>query len=153
MISCPKCFTLNQKDIPRCATCGTSLIGISEEQNQETIHRFRLRNRLRGHMLTGAILCFGLPTVFGLPSSLFPTQLLINAVFGIAFGVPLGLLVSKYANSITGGAAIGCGIGIVYAALQMLIFNHQLSWMAILVGIGTGIVPGGIMGWHVEQDR
>jgi len=153
MISCPKCFTNNQKDVPRCISCGTSLVGITEEQNQETIRRFRQRNRLRSHMITGAILCFGLPTVFGFPSSLLPTQLLINVIFGVVFGVPLGYLVSKYASSVVGGAAIGCCVGIVYTALQMLIFYHDLSWIAILIGIGTGIVPGGIMGWHVEQDH
>ena len=152
MIICPKCFTDNGNKDTHCRKCGRSILGISEAENQENIWKWRHKARLKGHMVTGVILCFGLPTLFGLPSSLLPDRIFLNLVFGFVFGIPLGYLVSNYAESIVGGAAIGSVIGIVYCVVTMIIFGRSPTISSVLMGIGTGIVPGGIMGLHVEMD-
>ncbi len=153
MIICPKCFFANADRGARCTKCSASIAGISDQENKGRIVEWRERNRRRGHMITGAILCFGLPTVFGLPSSLAPSDLLANALFGLAFGVPLGYLVSRYATTMIGGAFVGCLIGIAYCTAIVLFTGGHVTVIAVLMGISTGIIPGGIMGYHVENDH
>jgi len=153
MIICPKCLTDNGNKDSRCRKCRASILGISEAENQENIWKWRRKKRLKEHTVTGVILCFGLPTLFGLPSSLLPDRIFFNLVFGFVFGIPLGYLVSKYAESMIGGAAIGCVIGIVYCVITMIILGGSATILSVLLGISIGIVPGGIMGWHVEMDH
>lgn len=152
MILCPTCFKDNDAQATQCMTCGGSLSGITREMNDETIRKKRHRDRMRGNMITGAILCFGLPTLFGIPLSLLPGALIQNLIFGVVFGVPLGYLVNTYARSVAGGAAIGCAIGVVYCGLIMLLFTHQVDMGAIFLGVMTGLLPGAIMGWHVALE-
>jgi hypothetical protein len=153
MIICPKCYFANADKDARCTKCGASIAGIPDQENKDRIVEWRDRTRRKNHMITGAILCFGLPTVFGLPSSLAPTNLLANVIFGLAFGVPLGYLVSRYATTMIGGALIGCLIGIAYCTAIMLFMGGHVTLIAVLIGISTGAVPGGIMGYHVENDN
>lgn len=152
MIICPKCFKDNGDKDVRCSKCGASLLHITEAQNKENIFKWRDKQRFKNHMITGAILCFGLPTLFGLPMSILPVELLYNALFGILFGVPLGYCVSRFADSLWGGAIIGCGVGIAYCAVTSLCFGGTVDITSILFGIGTGLIPGAIMGLHVELD-
>lgn len=153
MIICPSCSASNGDKEPRCSKCGASLLGINESQNKENIRIWRGKQRTRGHILTGVILCFGLPTLFGFPSSLMPMEILRNLFFAILFGAPLGYCVSRFADSVIGGAAIGCGIGIVYCIVTMALSGGPVTIGAILMGIGTGLLPGAIMGLHVSMDR
>lgn len=153
MLICTSCWSTNSDKVPRCEQCGMSLLGITAAQNSENVARWRERRRRRSHMLTGIILCFGLPTLFGLPTSLMPTELLANLLYGLVFGVPLGYCVSRFADSTLGGAAIGCGIGIIYCVVTMLLAGGPVTAVAILMGIGTGVLPGAIMGMHVSLDR
>ncbi len=152
MIICPKCFTDHADKDARCSKCGASILGITDAANKENIRTWRAKRRLRSHMLTGFILCFVLPTLIGLPSSLFPKEIFFNLITGALFGVPLGYFVSKYARTTLGGAAIGCGIGIVYCIVVMFISGSPVTMGAVLMGVGTGILPGAIMGMHVSMD-
>lgn len=154
MIICPRCSRIHGDQDGRCIACGASLLGITPDQTQEQARRLRAKRRLQGHLLTGAILCFALPTLIGLPFSLRPLQLASNLLFGAVFGVPLGYLVSAYARTAVGGALIGCGVGLVYCAVGMLLVGMPFSITALLAGmIIIGVVPGAIMGWHVGMDR
>jgi hypothetical protein len=92
-------------------------------------------------MTTGVILCFGLPTLFGLPSSLLPGEIFTNLLYGVVIGAPLGYCVSQFADSTLGGAAIGCGIGIFYCIVTMALAGGPVTVGAVLLGIGTGILP------------
>lgn len=150
MIPCPICLTIHKDQEAFCRSCGRSLTGIGDQENRDNIMRWRERNRRRSHMITGAILCFGLPTLLGLPLSLLPLVLLENLLFGIVFGVPLGWLVSRFADSAWSGALIGCGVGVVYVIVTGVILGTGTSLMS---GLALGLLPGAIMGFHVEQDR
>jgi hypothetical protein len=152
MILCPTCYRNNVDREQRCVQCGASLIGITDEQNKQSVRRMRCRNRLRGNMVTGFIICFGLQTFFGIPESVLPGSIILNAIFAAIFGIPLGYLVTSYAKSVVGGAAIGCGIGIVYAAVIALVVTHHFTGSAVIIGISTGLIPGAIMGLHVAME-
>lgn len=153
MLICTSCWSTNPDKASRCEKCRTSLLGITAAQNSENVGAWRERRRRRSHMITGIILCFGLPTLFGLPSSLLPGGILTNLLYGVVFGAPLGYCVSRFADSTLGGAAIGCGIGIFYCIVTMALAGGPVTVGAVLLGIGTGILPGAIMGMHVSLDR
>lgn len=150
---CTACWTANRDTGSRCERCSASLMAMTEAQNAENIRRWRERRRIRSHIITGVILCFGLPTLFGLPGSLLPTEILWNLAFAVVFGVPLGYCVSRFAESMLGGAVVGACIGIVYCAISMLLAGGPVTLGAILLGIGMGVIPGAIMGLHVSLDR
>lgn len=153
MLICPTCNALYKDRQPRCARCGASLLGIDEAANADAVRRWRDRQRLRGHLLTGVLLCFGLPTLFGLPGSLLPGALLGNLLFGVLFGVPLAWGVSRFAGSTLGGAAVGCVVGFAYCLATFLCAGAPVTMATVLMGIGTGLLPGAIMGMHVGMDR
>jgi hypothetical protein len=153
MLVCTSCWSPSSDTATRCETCGASLLGITAAQNSEHVRSWRERRRRRSHMITGIILCFGLPTLFGLPSTLMPGEILKSLVFGVVFGAPLGYCVSRFADSTLGGAAIGCGIGILYCIVTMTLAGAPVTVVTVLLGIGTGLLPGAIMGLHVSLDR
>lgn len=153
MFICPKCSSHNNEKDVRCGKCGASMLGITDSVNKENAFKLRDKKRLQGHMLTGAILCFSLPTLFGLPLSLMPLDIATNGIFAVIFGVPLGYLVSKFATTTLGGAAIGCGIGVAYCVCFTLFSGNPVTMSSVLMGIGTGMLPGAIMGLHVSMDR
>ncbi|MFM2090667.1 MAG: hypothetical protein RLZZ127_1156 [Planctomycetota bacterium] len=129
-----------------------SLLGQTPAAAAETARRIRASRRLRGHLIAGVLLCFGLPTLFGLPFSLLPASLVANLVFGVVFGLPLAWMVSRMARTTLGGALIGCGLGVALCTVQTAFMQVPFSLGTVLAGLATGILPGAIMGWHVEHD-
>lgn len=153
MIICPDCLTVNKNKAVVCSKCGISIENIPEKVNQENLWRYRMKHRLRSHMLTGFILCFGIPTILNLISlTLTPYAIFLNLIFGVIFGVPLGNLVSRFAENIWSGMAIGLVIGILYYLLFWLIQGGQFDIASAFIGITVCIFPGAIMGYHVGMD-
>jgi hypothetical protein len=50
-------------------------------------------------------------------------------------------------------SVIGCGIGILYRIVTMTLAGAPVTVVTVLLGIGTGLLPGAIMGLHVSLDR
>lgn len=153
MIICPKCLSVNKNKDQKCTKCGVSIDNISEKENRENLWRYRLKHRLRSHMLTGFLLCAGLPILLDLITINFTfTAFIVHIIFGFIFGVPLGYLVSRFSESIIGGVAIGCSLGLTYYLLVWLIFGGPFSVIAAFSAVVSCIIPGGIMGLHAESD-
>jgi hypothetical protein len=127
---------------------------VAVPDDREAARARRLAHRLRSHALAGFILCFALRTVFGLPGSLLPGELFGNLLGAIIFGIPLGYLVSRSGGGVAKGAAIGCVIGIAYAFCVLSWYGfHHVGLFAIASGISSGLLPGALIGWHVDLDR
>lgn len=152
---CPKCFTNNSDKKMNCRNCGEPLSEISIKENRETIWKWRKKNLLKSHLLTGFFLWFAWFFFIYFPGSLHPITIGLNLIYSLFFGVPLAFLISKYAQSIWGGALIGAVLGVLFCSV-FLFFGYdtvQLTPITIAIGISVGVIPGGIMGWHVSMDE
>ena len=151
---CPVCFKNNIDKNLNCMQCNAPLGHITDKENKENIWKYQQKKRLKGHLITGVLAWWACLTFFGLLHSLLPIPLLINLVYSIVFGLPLGFLISKYAQSIWGGMLIGIALGILYCFVLFLI-NYgatNVSYVTIVFGIISGAFPGALMGWHVSMD-
>ena len=117
----------------------------------------RRKGRLKAHAITGAITFFLLGLLLGLPTSLRPTALVVNAVTSVLFGAPLGFLISWFSAGRIQGALIAMG-GFFVILVIVGLFTHdpEASWQSVLGGAfircPAGALPGWIIGLHVEVD-
>lgn len=105
----------------------------------------RIRHRRRLHAFAGAVTFFALLFLAGLPDSLLPANLLVNALISAGAGLPLGYLISRFNAGPVKGALISAAFFLVLGAI--LAGGAQ----AVLWG-ALGLLPGALIGWHVELD-
>ena len=148
---CSICQRLTPAGANHCPHCGAAQRLTDLVTHAEDSRRNRARERRGSHALTGILLIAILLLVLGLPCSLFPSSLLLIAIQAVVIGGPLGWLVSAAGGGLLTGAAIGAGGGVVLAVVGGLFGSGPLL-SAVLAGFGSGLVPGAIMGWHVEHD-
>jgi predicted nucleic acid-binding Zn ribbon protein len=148
---CSTCQCLISALHHHCPQCGATQRVRDAAVEAEDSWRVRARERRRNHAITGMLLIAILQLLFGLPHSLFPTSLLLIAVQSVLIGAPLGWLVSVAGGGVPSGAAIGAGFGLILAVIGG-IFGGGSVLAAGLLGFASGLLPGAIMGWHVEHD-
>lgn len=115
------------------------------------------KRRLRSHAIAGAITFFLLELLLGLPMSLRPAALLVNAILSVLFGAPLGFTISWYAAGRIKGALISmAGFFILIAVVGFLTMDPDTKVGEVLGGAllrcPAGALPGWIIGLHVEVD-
>jgi hypothetical protein len=121
--------------------------------------RVRVRERCLQHGWAGAGIVLGLTTLFGLPRSLLPLTLLLNAFYALLFGFPLGFLASygrvgRFRGALL-GAAMGGAFGLVAVAVHALgprAIDLRTAILEVGVSAILGIFCGGLVGFHVESD-
>jgi hypothetical protein len=163
MIACPSCGATNAAGPAACAKCGASLAGArpagaleasrDEALLRELDQRDRTKRRRLAHAFVGAATFFALILLFGLPGSLAPSDLLVNAIVSTSFGAPIGFLISRWNAGPIKGALVSAGAMIV-ARLIMGLFTGggaDLFLSALVAGAG-GLLPGVLIGFHVESD-
>ena len=108
-----------------------------------------------GHGVTGVLLFLGASILFGLPESLAPTSLFRTVPLSVLFGFPLGYTVSRAGGGVVRGAMIGAGFGVVLAVFTAVLRGAESGTLisGAIFGVGILLVPGAILGWHVEADR
>jgi hypothetical protein len=163
MLECRSCGATNAGTVRFCAKCGTSLAGagvapaLQDARDEDVIsdlaRRDRLRRRRLSHAFAGAATFFGVLTLFGLPGSLMPTALLTHALVGAVIGSPIGWLISRLNAGPIQGALLSAGTLFLVRAVTGWIGGEGSSvWLgAFVAGLG-GLVPGALIGYHVELD-
>ena len=135
---------------------------VKEAERERKSKEYR-RYKMRDHGITGIITFFILNLLIGLPGSLFPLQLLLNAVLSAIFGFPVGYLISRWGGGIGRGVLISSG----FFALLLLVtsapsfFSGNITWnvfglwigITLLKGLILGIIPGAIIGYHVHLSQ
>jgi predicted nucleic acid-binding Zn ribbon protein len=127
---CSTCQRLNPAGVHHCLQCGSALRLTNVVAQAEDSWRLRARERRRNHAITG---------------------MLLIALQAVILGAPLGWLVSAAGGGLLIGAAIGAGFSLVLALIGW-VFGSGSLLSAVLIGMGSGLLPGAIMGWHVEHD-
>ena len=169
MIQCAGCGSTSAAGLAACAKCGAALPpgGASsalmddareEQAKRELRDRDRVRRIRKGHALTGFITFFVINFLLGLPYSLSPVNLFLNLLTSAIFGLPIGYVISLYRGGIVRGALISAGAFIVVRLILggVDIFRGApagaVIFGAFLWGI-AGVLPGAIIGLHVESDE
>lgn len=163
MLACRSCGATNAATVRFCAKCGTSLAGagaaaVLQDARDAAVmadlaEKDRLKRRRLAHAFAGAATFFGVLTLFGLPGSLMPTALLTNVLVGAVVGSPIGWLISRWNAGPLRGALISAGtLFLVRAAIGWIAGEGSAVWLpAFVAGLG-GLVPGALIGYHVELD-
>ncbi len=127
------------------------------ELRKEREFKARLWRRWLGHGVTGIILCFGINLVGGLPGSIHPLSLILNAMGATVFGFPLGFCVSRFNAGLFKGVLIGALFGGFYMLPLVLIVavagGGGFGMFVFVLGMLSGVIPGGLLGWHVDMDQ
>ena len=163
MLSCMACGSTNAASVRACAKCGASLAGagtagtLQASRDDALVRELddldRLKRRRRTHAIVGALTFFILILLFGLPHSLMPTELIWNAVVSTILGTPIGYLISRWnAGPIKGALISGAAMAVARVTLGLLSGESGGIVMGGLVGFAVGLLPGVLIGWHVEQD-
>lgn len=161
MIECPSCRATNAAGLELCAKCGAELAGIRGGSKADELHeaaakkvlddRDRVRRLRRIHAVVGAMTFFLLQLLLGLPDSLMPLALLLNAIFSAVMGLPIGYLISRLRAGAIGGALI--------SAAAFMLMGLLIGWIsgegprqALFFGL-LGVIPGALIGIHVTMDE
>ena len=124
------------------------------EADREEKHRMLRRRRLKSHAVTGAITFFVLITMFGLPTSLLPGEILINLILSTAVGMPVGFLISRYGGGMGRGALISGGALVLIVVVRVLWAGSfgvgTVPWLIVFFALGA--IPGIFIGYHVTLD-
>jgi hypothetical protein len=129
-----------------------------ERAKRELRDRDRIRTLRKGHALTGFLTFFAINFLLGLPYSLSPVNLFLNLLTSAVFGLPIGYVISHYRGGMVRGALIAAGAFIVVRLILggVDIFRGAPAGAVILGaflwGI-AGVLPGAIIGLHVESDE
>ncbi len=169
MMLCGSCGSTSADGLAACAKCGRPLAAgrpssslmdeMREEQaNRELRDRARVKFVRRSHALTGAITFFLINLLVGLPGSLHPWNLVLNLVVSAVFGLPIGYLISVRRGGVFQGALISAG---AFILVRLLIGAVEILRGAdaggVLLGAFAwgvaGVLPGAIIGLHVESDE
>ncbi len=110
------------------------------------------------HPVAGALLYATMLTLFGLPGSLHPVNLLTNLGISVLFGAPMGFLISVVRGGQFMGGVVGTGFMFV-AMILLRVLEHGwgvppvggLFWL-LVISILSGGLPGLLIGFHVKID-
>lgn len=148
---CSACQRLTPAGAHHCPSCGAAQRPQDVVAQAEHSSRIRDRERPLRYALTCVLVMLIVQVVFRLPQSLSSITLRSIAFQALLLGTPLGWLVSVAGGGLMTGAAIGAGFGVVLAIIVGIFGDASLQSAAVL-GISSGLLPGAIMGWHMEQD-
>lgn len=156
MIACADCRATNAAGLAACARCGASLDVLRGGERAEEVEldlarrdlegKARIRRLRRLHAFVGATTFFLLQLLVGLPDSLLPSNLIVNAVVSAALGAPIGYLISRWRAGPLKGALISAG---VFALLGLVLAGPLQAF----VWATCGLLPGCLIGYHVEMDE
>ncbi len=169
MTTCGSCGSTSADGIAACAKCGSplgaggapgaaSLAAEDERILREARDRSRVKSVRKSHAITGLITFFLINLLVGLPGSLHPLDLAANFVVSAVFGLPIGYLISARRGGLYRGALISAA-ALVLARLLLGIVDlaRGAEPGAVLLGAFlwgmAGVLPGAIIGLHVEQDE
>ena len=109
----------------------------------------------RTHAAMAAVLFFVFSTLFGLWHSLLPLGILLNVVWSLALGAPIGYAISRYGPDPVRGGLIAAGSVFVIAVVRAVVaganVGSALLPLAILALVGG--LPGVFLGWYAQQSR
>lgn len=129
------------------------------EEEQLRLAKMRRKDNLRGYAFAGAATFAILSILFGLPSSLHPLNLIVILISSTIVGAPIGYLIGRAGGGMLKGAVISSG---AFAVLQLINTLPLLSkgvdvgallFSAVFYGILVGVIPGVILGWHVDMNK
>lgn len=161
MNECAACRSTNAEGLALCAKCGAPLAGSRGGTRADDFHEAaakkglddldRVRRLRRIHAFVGAMTFFLLQLLLGLPESLMPLALSLNAIFSAVMGLPIGYLISRFRAGAVGGALI--------SMIAFMIMGLVLGWLsgegprqALFFGL-LGLIPGALIGIHVTMDE
>ncbi|MBI2970654.1 MAG: hypothetical protein HYY36_07920 [Gammaproteobacteria bacterium] len=128
---------------------------LQEEGRKKDLEWEQRRRRLhKAHAVTGAVTFFIFNLLIGLPGSILPVHLLINAIMSTLFGLPIGYLISTQRGGAVRGALISASAFIVVRLILAVFLSSgsvgivTIAWWGIV-----GIIPGALIGIHVEMDE
>ncbi len=163
MIRCGTCGATNASGLQVCARCAGALdpLAVTPGEEEEALRSLRegerLKDRRKAHACTGAITFLLLNLLVGLPSSLLPWNLVLNALTSMVFGLPVGWLISRLGGGPWRGAFISMATFIaarIVLGLPSLLGSGTMGgvlFAAAIWGLG-GVIPGLIIGYHVKDD-
>ncbi len=93
-----------------------------------------------------------LTAMLGLPFSLVSGGMLIQCLWAAMFGAPMGWWIDRAGGGWTTGAWVGAVTGTAYATLLGLATSGAFM-ETLLVGMGTGLLPGILLGWLIRPRR
>jgi hypothetical protein len=97
---------------------------------------------------------FAINLLLGLPHSLHPSALVQNAVVSALFGLPIGWVISWRRGGPIQGALISAAAFVVVRLVLGLIegLGPAAYVQAVVWGV-CGLLPGALIGIHVEMDE
>lgn len=129
------------------------------EEEQHRLAEMRRKDNLKGYAFAGAATFAGLSILFGLPQSLFPLNLIVILISSMIVGAPIGYLIGRAGGGMLKGAVISSG---AFAVLQLVnsiplllkgADGGAVLFSAVFYGILVGVIPGVILGWHVDMNK
>jgi hypothetical protein len=157
MQACIACRASNAEGLVACARCGGALAPALEQRDDVLLREVesaqRTRRTRRLHALAGAMTFFLLNLLLGFPESLLPGALAANALTSTAFGLPIGWFISRQRAGPVQGALISAGTFIAVRLLLGLLEGKGGDALlpALMWGL-SGLIPGALIGYHVELD-
>lgn len=162
MKECAACRSTSAEGVAACPKCGERLTSsgprVSDLRDdvllREAEGALRTRRIRRLHALTGAMTFFILNLLLGLPQSLAPGPLFVNAITSTIFGLPIGWIISWRRGGALQGALLSAGTFIGVRLLLGILGGAGEGALgpALLWGL-TGLLPGALIGLHVEMDE
>lgn len=174
-MKCPSCGSNNGDAARSCNLCGKILkenvIRRSPDDSSESIgqddklaelrREYAVKNeeqerqskkydhyKMIGYGILGIMTFFILNLIVSLPGSLYPSRLLLNAIFSFIFGFPVGYLISRWGGGIAKGALISSGFFALLLVVTSapLFFSGNVNWYLFIMWIGITLIKGLILG-------
>ncbi|MEW6743508.1 MAG: hypothetical protein AB1486_12195 [Planctomycetota bacterium] len=182
-VSCKACGYTNAAQAVVCGLCGELLVEkvvttndeprdeaptprpeLLQDKHQERLEqeasaRRRRTRELRGYAITGALTFSVLSGLLSLIGGVGHLGWERTLIVGFIVGLPIGYLVGRLGGGPVKGAVIS---SLAFAGLEVTLVTPGLMdgslhgsdlLVAVLSGVAVGIVPGAIIGWHVEMNR
>ena len=162
MKECTACRATNAPMRTTCAKCGGPLSELSaraRDAKDDALVRdaegaLRVKRLRRLHAVVGAMTLFALNLLVGLPQSLLPAALVQNAVLSSLFGLPIGWLISRRRGGAIQGALISAAAFVVVRLIIGLVEGlGPGAYVQAVVWGACGLLPGALIGVHVEMDE
>jgi hypothetical protein len=154
-LACRTCGCLNAPALSACAACGAVLAG-------DPATARRPRGALR-YIVIGALVCLVTHNLFTgiyllrrghiLDAVLYPTALLLDAAWGLAFGAALGYAIFRKASTVVRGVLIGCTVGTIVSLISSAVKGWFNIGYSLSAGIGSGLIPGWLIASLVVYEN
>jgi len=133
---------------------------LAEKQESERRWESRFQGKKKTHGIVAAIIFFVVQIALGIPRSLYPLNFLIIAIFSVVVGYPVGYFVSSYGGNKATGAltsGVACALLNLILSIPMLLHGGEFGIALSLVAIGNsfvvGLLPGYLIGYHIQLDE